>query len=302
MPSHREEQKFRMMELGIDDDDEADDRGKNKNDSQRGENPEKNGEAASASNSSSSTFFTAFSEGGNCSANAIYTRFQYIYRQSGASEYPLTTLAILTAVFWLLASGLNSFFFAGASGEEGSNGAMRMRPSDLLPRRFRFGENGVPKTRGTPIRIMPSSDFRHFDELKSYMHPTELAGLGVDTEGHVLKQRPLLELNKNNLLALKTSPPPPLAPGEEEKQVYDVDLPKGFNRWDEVHQNIWRKAKQAHIEELRAEAAIAQHARAETFLASDKDSSDLDKVLQEEAAERARAHLQDVLKDHLGRK
>ena len=35
------------------------------------------------------------------------------------------------------------------------------------------------------------------------------------------------------------------------------------------------------------------------FITNDKDSSDLDKVLQEEAAERARAHLQDVLKDHL---
>ena len=114
-----------------------------------------------------------------------------------------------------------------------------------------------------------------------------------------MKQRPLLELNKNNLLALKTSSPPPLAPGEEEKQVYDVDLPKGFYRWDEVHQNIWRKAKQKHIEELRAEARIEQHARAKAFITNDKDSSDLDKVLQEEAAERARAHLQDVLKDHL---
>ena len=303
MPSHREEQKFRMMELGIDDDDDDDDKDKNDKTTQKEKHAkEKSGGEEASSSSSSSSTFSAFSEGGNCSANAVYTRVQYIYRQSGASEYPLTTLAILTALFWLLASGLNSFFFAAAAGEDGNisnGGALRMRPSDLLPKRFRFGENGVPKTRGTPIRIMPSSDFRHFDELKSYMHPTELAGLGVDTEGHVLKQRPLLELNKNNLLALKTSPPPPLAPGEEEKQVYDVDLPKGFNRWDEVHQNIWRKAKQKHIEELRAEATIAQHARAEAFITSAKDSSDLDKVLQEEAAERARAHLQDVLKDHL---
>ena len=282
-----------MMELGIDDG-EGDK--SNKNNTKKEEN-EKNahdlgdeGEKASPSSS-----FSAFSESGNCSANAIYTRLQYYYRQSGASEYPLTTLAILTAIFWLLASGLNSFFVASEDG----NGVLRMRPADLLPRRFQFGENGVPKTRGTPIRIMPSSDFRHFDELKSYMHPTELVGLGIDTEGHVLKQRPLLELNKNNLLALKTSPPPPLAPGEEEKQVYDVDLPKGFYRWDEVHQNIWRKAKQKHIEELRAEARIEQHARAKAFITNDKDSSDLDKVLQEEAAERARAHLQDVLKDHL---
>ena len=150
MPSHREEQKFRMMELGIDDDDDDDD-DKDKNDKttqkEKHAKEKSGGEEASSSSSSSSTF-SAFSEGGNCSANAVYTRVQYIYRQSGASEYPLTTLAILTALFWLLASGLNSFFFAAAAGEDGNisnGGALRVRPSDLLPRRFRFGENGVPK-------------------------------------------------------------------------------------------------------------------------------------------------------------
>ena len=97
MPSHREEQKFRMMELGIDDG-EGDK--SNKNNTKKEEN-EKNahdlgdeGEKASPSSS-----FSAFSESGNCSANAIYTRLQYYYRQSGASEYQLTTLAILTAIF-----------------------------------------------------------------------------------------------------------------------------------------------------------------------------------------------------------
>ena len=100
MPSHREEQKFRMMELGIDDDD--DDKDKNDKTTQKEKNAkEKSGgeEASSSSSSSSSSTFSAFSEGGNCSANAVYTRVQYIYRQSGASEYPLTTLAILTALF-----------------------------------------------------------------------------------------------------------------------------------------------------------------------------------------------------------
>jgi hypothetical protein len=138
MPSHREEQKFRMMELGIDDDDD-DDKDKNDTTTRKETNAKEKSGGEEASSSSSSSTFSAFSEGGNCSANAVYTRVQYIYRQSGASEYPLTTLAILTALFWLLASGLNSFFFAAASGEDGNisnGGALRMRPSDLLPRRF----------------------------------------------------------------------------------------------------------------------------------------------------------------------
>ena len=98
-----------MMELGIDDDD--DDKDKNNKTTQKETNAKEKSGGEEASSSSSSTF-SAFSEGGNCSANAVYTRVQYIYRQSGASEYPLTTLAILTALFWLLASGLNSFFLS----------------------------------------------------------------------------------------------------------------------------------------------------------------------------------------------
>jgi len=97
-----------MMELGIDDDD--DDKDKNDKTTRKETNAKEKSGGEEASSSSSSSTFSAFSEGGNCSANAVYTRVQYIYRQSGASEYPLTTLAILTALFWLLASGLNSFF------------------------------------------------------------------------------------------------------------------------------------------------------------------------------------------------
>ena len=225
------------------------------------------------------------------------TRIQYYYRLSGLSEYPLITLALGTMLFWLLISFCSSLIFD--SSYEGNG--LKLRPANALPRRFRFGENGVPKERANAVRIMPASDFRHFDELKSFMHATELAGLGVDTEGHVLKQRPLMELNKANLKSLLTSPPPPLAPGEEEKkkrEVYDVDLPKGFNRWDEVHQNIWRKAKEKHIQELRVEAMLETHAKATNFIMNDKDHKELDKVLQEESAERARAHLQHVLREH----
>ena len=88
-----------MMELGIDDDDDDDDNDENDTTTQKETNAKEKSGGEEASSSSSSSTFAAFSEGGNCSANAVYTRVQYIYRQSGASEYPLTTLAILTALF-----------------------------------------------------------------------------------------------------------------------------------------------------------------------------------------------------------
>ena len=70
-----------------------------------------------------------------------YTRLQYYYRQSGASEYPLTTLAILTAIFWLLASGLNSFFVASEDGNGVMNETGRLAPEKISVRRERSSQN-----------------------------------------------------------------------------------------------------------------------------------------------------------------
>ena len=81
-----------MMELGIDDDDD-DDKDKNDKTTRKETNAKEKSGGEEASSSSSSSTFAAFSEGGNCSANAVYTRVQYIYRPVSYTHLTLPTKA-----------------------------------------------------------------------------------------------------------------------------------------------------------------------------------------------------------------